>query len=172
MYPFSASTPLPLRPLLSRHDVFRSHLSDVRHHFQALLAAVTEEDWKKPCKSTGWMVGETLVHLYLRLAAIPAAINSIRMGVGYFTMPYYMRDYIQYWHVKTNAGRWNRRSLGSAYDDAHWRAIDALVEVGEEEWWFSAEVWGESDTTMEALFESYPDHFASHLYDIRVTLGR
>ncbi len=166
------STPLPLRPVLSRHELFRSHLSDVRHDFQTLLATITDENWRKPCKGTGWTVGETLVHVYLRLASIPAAINGIRMGTGYFTMPFFMRDYIQYWHIKTNAGKWSARNLGSAYDEAYWRAIEVLAEVGEEEWWASAEVWGEGGTTIAALFESYPDHFASHLYDIRVTMER
>src|SRR5687768_12664308 len=77
MYPFPASTPLPIRPVLSRQDIFRSHLADVRHHYQALLATISEAEWRMPSKATKWTVGELLVHLYLRLATIPAAINGI-----------------------------------------------------------------------------------------------
>lgn len=172
MYPFPASTPLPIRPVLSRQDIFRSHLADVRQHYQALLASISDEVWRMPSKTTKWTVGELMVHLYLRLASIPAAMNGIRMGKGYLNMPFFMRDYIQYWHVKTNAGKWTPRSLSSAYDTAYWRTIEALEQVGEEEWWLSAEVWGEGETTMAALFESQPDYFASHLYDIRVSIGR
>lgn len=172
MYSFPASTPLPIRPVLTRHDIFRSHLSEVRQHYQALLASLTDAEWRMLGKTTKWTVGEVMVHLYLRLATIPAAMNGIRMGKGYLNMPFFMRDYIQYWHVKTNAGKWNPRSLASAYDDAYWRTVEALEQVGDEEWWLSAEVWGEGDTTIAALFESFPDYFSSHLYDIRVTIGR
>jgi hypothetical protein len=172
MYSLPASTPLPLRPVLTRHDIFHSHLSDVRRYYQALLASMTDAEWHTACKGTKWTVGEGMVHLYLRLATIPAAMNGIRMGKGYFNMPFFMRDYIQYWHVKTQAGKWNPKSLSSAYDDAYWQALEALGRVGDEEWRLSADVWGERETTIEDLFEGYPDFFASHLYDIRVTIGR
>lgn len=172
MSPIPPSAPLPLRPVLTRHNIFRSHLADVRRHYQAVLSSITWEAWKTPCTCSKWTVGEMLVHLYLRLATIPAAIHGIRMGKGYMHMPFFMRDYIQYWHVKTNAGRWTPRSLACAYEGAYEQAIVALTQIGEEEWWFVAEVWGEAETTILDLFESQPDYFATHLYQIRVTLGQ
>jgi hypothetical protein len=172
MFSQPPSLPLPLRPVLSRHDIFRSHLTDIRHGYQTLLGSMTWAEWQTPAKTSKWTVGEMMVHLYLRLASIPAAINGIRMGKGYMNMPFFMREYIQFWHVKTNAGKWTPRSLSSAYEDAYGRAVEALEVVGEEEWWLGAEVWGEGETTIIGLFESQPDYFASHLYEVRVALGR
>jgi DinB superfamily len=160
-----SSTALPDRTALC------ARLEETRLAYHTLVESLSDEEWDSKHTSTTWGVRELMSHLVDGLAHAPDAIEHVRRGKQFLTLPPFLNwltHPINFWLSKWSARGQTRQTVLARYDAAHQALVTTIEGIQENEWNRGAPCYGEGYKTVLDLCEG-PNH---HLQEHTVQLSR
>jgi hypothetical protein len=142
--------------------VLRAQLEATRTAFHQLLASSSGAQWRQKSRTSGWTVGEVLVHLTWALEYLPKEVEMARQGKGMFNMPGWLGDPLSYWMIRWLARKSDPESLRHRYDAAMDRVLATLETVPDSDWNLGAPFYGHGVYTVAELFETPVQHLVEH----------
>jgi hypothetical protein len=147
----------------------KSELEDVRVRYHALLASVSDAEWKRKSGNPAWTCGQLLYHLAWAAGFSPSEVENTKKGKGW-NPPEFIANPMNVMLTRFGARRAKRDALGRKFDDAIAKMTAAVDAVGDDEWGKTARSFGR-DLTVEKVFHEVGAHLAEHEADIRKGLA-
>ena len=154
-----------------------NEIEETRVRYHRLLDAIPESEYARQSGNEAWTVGDALYHLTLGPRAIAFEAWMILHARGLYQ--FWMRHFpLEWFHrlnarfARSDARRWSRAKLGSAYENAHAALRSALTRTREEDLARSAtypaglEVLLAGEVSLERLFRYAQAHFEAHAAQI------
>jgi hypothetical protein len=165
-------------------DVIRSELEATREAFYALVASISDGDFRQPSLNPAWTVGEVLFHMSLAPRMLAADVRILRrpgryprLLTGLLNAIRPVFDALNVLYARLGARRLTRRKLIDKYDAGHTAALRALAMVAEDSWDKGLDYpnWDPQlagHVTIERLFRYPKAHFEAHAEEVRRALER
>ena len=157
-------------------EEIRAELEITRDAYHALLATLSEGDWRKASGNPAWTVGQLMVHMTFAPRMLPADVSLIRRGGWMPNLPAFIFNWSNVLMTRWAARREDIHTVGALYDAAHNNALGALETVQDEEWGLGREYpdWDpmlSGYVTLERLFRYLKLHFEVHQEQVRQGLA-
>jgi hypothetical protein len=147
-------------------------LTDAREEFLALVASLSDTDFKRKSTVSIWTVKELLVHVVFWLQQTPRAVTLVRDGKSPPHIPGVLFDRINIWLTRLSAWHQDRESIINKYEQA-FQAVVQLAEGIQEQEWQRGALFGApfyEYRTVEKILCSHHTHVHEHAIEIRQSL--
>ena len=153
-------------------ELIRTELERARGRYHDLLSVLTDYQWQVHGPRDAWAVGQVMAHMVIVLDSIPERVHRARYGMDSRNLPGPVYDLWNVLDTRVRAGRYNRASLGRAFDRSHTAALQVLANVNDADWPKSARLNNQRSTVEDVLHGAYL-HTFEHLDQAgRILAGR
>lgn len=158
----------------STRETIQAELAEARKSFLALLASLSDADFRQKSTTSAWTVKELLVHMVFWLNETPRAITMVRRGkVRKISASLFA--WLNLWLTRLAAWRQTRQSITTRYERAYQALLLLVAGIQEQEWKQGASFGGPFHgeyRTIEKIIRSHRTHVQEHSAEIWQSLYR
>jgi DinB superfamily len=155
----------PSRAALPDCTALRARLEETRLAYHTLVESLTDEEWNSKRTVTQWTMRELMSHIVDGLAHTPDAIEHVRRGKPFLTLP----PFLNWLTAPTNLlmSKWSargqtRQTILARYDAAHQALVTTIEGIQENEWERGAPCYGDGYKTVLDLCDIPNRHLQEH----------
>lgn len=151
-------------------EQLRAGLLDAQRAYHALLASLSDADWRAKSANPAWSVGQLMWHLALGTGFIASEAEAIRAGKGR-NPPQFLVNPVNVLWTRLGSRGATPTSVAEKYDAGMTRLLAAFDGVRDDEWGRGARRYGHV-RTLAMEFQAAVDHVAEHGAQVREGIGR